>query len=62
MIDEKTYNTSHPDYDATLVHNFPGKIFNADKPLRHNNAVFASLRPFAKGDRHIAGRRMGSDP
>ena len=44
----KTYNTSHPDYDATLVRNFPGKIFNADKPC--NNAVFASLRPFAKGD------------
>jgi predicted O-methyltransferase YrrM len=48
MIDEKTYNTSHPDYDATLVRNFPGKIFNADKPC--NNAVYAGLRPFAKGD------------
>ena len=48
MLDEKTYNTSHPDYDATLVRNFPGKIFNADKPC--NNAVYAGLRPFAKGD------------
>ena len=48
MLGEKTYNTSHPDYDATLVRNFPGKIFNADKPC--NNAVYASLRPFAKGD------------
>ena len=48
MIDEKTYNTSHPDYDATLVRNFPGKIFNTDKPC--NNAVYAGLRPFAKGD------------
>jgi predicted O-methyltransferase YrrM len=48
MIDKKTYNTSHPDYDATLVRNFPGKIFNADKPC--NNAVYAGLRPFAKGD------------
>jgi predicted O-methyltransferase YrrM len=48
MIDEKTYNTSHPDYDATLVRNFPGKIFNADKPC--NNAVYAGLRLFAKGD------------
>jgi predicted O-methyltransferase YrrM len=51
MIDEKTYNTSHPDYDATLVRNFPGKIFNADKPC--DNAVYAGLRPFAKGD-HVA--------
>jgi predicted O-methyltransferase YrrM len=48
MIDEKTYNTSHPDYDATLVRNFPGKIFNADKPC--NNAVYTGLRSFAKGD------------
>ena len=48
MIDAKTYNTSHPDYDANLVRNFPGKIFNADKPC--NNIVYASLKQLAKGD------------
>jgi len=32
MIDSKTYNTEHPAYDARLVRNFPGRIFNADKP------------------------------
>jgi predicted O-methyltransferase YrrM len=30
LFDYKTYNTSHPDYDATVVRNFPGKIFNLD--------------------------------
>jgi hypothetical protein len=48
MIDAKTYNTSHPDYDSTLVRNFPSKIFNADKPC--GNRVYASLRQFARGD------------
>jgi predicted O-methyltransferase YrrM len=48
MIDAKTYNTSHPDYDAALVRNFPGKIFNADKPC--NNVVYRELRKLAKGD------------
>lgn len=45
MIDARTYNTSHPDYDAQLVRNFPGKIFNADKPCA--NAVYASLKSLA---------------
>ena len=48
MIDAKTYNTSHPDYDARLVRNFPGRIFNADKPC--NNVVYASLQRLAKSD------------
>jgi predicted O-methyltransferase YrrM len=48
MIDAKTYNTSHPDYDSALVRNFPGKIFKADKPC--DNAVYANLRQFARGD------------
>jgi predicted O-methyltransferase YrrM len=48
MIDAKTYNTSHPDYDSTLVRNFPGKIFNADKPCA--NAIYANLKQFATGD------------
>ena len=42
LIDEKTYNTSHPDYDATLVRNFPGQIFNSDKPCR--NQAYLELR------------------
>jgi predicted O-methyltransferase YrrM len=49
MIDAKTYNTSHPDYDANLVRNYPGKIFNANKPC--TNAVFAHLRRIGNGDK-----------
>jgi hypothetical protein len=50
MIDEKTYNTSHPDYDATLVRNFPGQIFNADKPC--SNQVYQELRKLSgRGDK-----------
>jgi predicted O-methyltransferase YrrM len=48
MIDTKTYNTSHPDYDASRVRNFPGKIFGADKPC--NNVAYASLKKLANGD------------
>jgi predicted O-methyltransferase YrrM len=48
MIDAKTYNTSHPDYDANLVRNFPGKILNADKSC--NNIVYANIKQLAKGD------------
>jgi predicted O-methyltransferase YrrM len=46
MIASKTYNTSHPDYDANLVRNYPGKIFNADKPC--SNVVYAALKKFAQ--------------
>jgi predicted O-methyltransferase YrrM len=49
LLAEKTYNTSHPDYDATLVRNDPGRIFNADVPCR--NRVFAELKTRAIGDR-----------
>lgn len=48
MIDAKTYNTSHPDYDAARVRNFPGKILNFDKPCR--NPVYVGLKQLAKGD------------
>jgi predicted O-methyltransferase YrrM len=48
MVDAKTYNTSHPDYNASVVQNFPGKIFNFEKPC-HNN-VYAKLRGLAKDD------------
>ena len=48
MIASKTYNTSHPNYDANLVRNLPGTIFNADKPC--NNTVYAELRKLGQGD------------
>jgi len=48
MIDSKTYNTSHPDYNSTLVRNFPGKILNADK--RSDNIIYAELKRLAEGD------------
>ncbi len=32
MRAERTYNTSHPDYDRYLVRNFPGRIFNHNLP------------------------------
>jgi predicted O-methyltransferase YrrM/SAM-dependent methyltransferase len=48
MLDEKTYNTAHPDYDHKLVRNFPGKIFNRDQPS--DNPAFAALRRIAGGD------------
>lgn len=38
----KTFNTSHPDYDATEARNFPGKIFNIDKNLE--NPTYNELR------------------
>lgn len=48
MLDAKTYNTSHPDYDATLVRNFPGRVFNSDRAS--NNVVYTNLRTLAKGN------------
>jgi predicted O-methyltransferase YrrM len=46
LLGDKTYNTSHPDYDANLVRNFPGKIFNAEKSC--DNIVYANLKKMAK--------------
>lgn len=48
MLDVKTYNTAHPDYDANPVRNFPGKIFNADKSC--NNIVYSRIKQLAKVD------------
>src|SRR5580658_3164745 len=48
LLDERTYNTSHPDYDAGVVRNFPGHIFNRDKPC--GNAALGALLPLARGD------------
>lgn len=38
---ERTYNTSHPEYDASLVRNYPGRIFNHDIPC--DNVAFRVL-------------------
>jgi predicted O-methyltransferase YrrM len=46
MIDAKTYNTSHPNYNANLVRNFPGKIFNAEKAS--SNVAYTEVRRLAK--------------
>ena len=48
MIDARTYNTSHPDYDANVVRNFPGKILNRDRPCA--NRAFVELVKRARGD------------
>jgi predicted O-methyltransferase YrrM len=47
LVAEKTYNTSHLDYDVTVVRNFPGKIFNAE--LSRQNPVYDELKKLAKG-------------
>jgi len=46
---ERTYNTSHPDYDASLVRNFPGRIFNRKTPC--DNVAFRALASLAQGAR-----------
>jgi predicted O-methyltransferase YrrM len=48
LIAEKTYNTSHPDYDATQARNFPGRIFNHRAAC--DNAVFWHIRALARDD------------
>jgi predicted O-methyltransferase YrrM len=48
LIAERTFNTNHPDYDAHVVRNFPGHVFNHDQPCE--NAAFGAL-----------GRLMGGD-
>jgi len=47
QIAERTYNSSHPAYDARVVRNFPGRIFNRERPC--NNTAFAALADFAQG-------------
>lgn len=48
MFARKTYNTNHPDYNAELARNFPGKIFNMNNDL--GNPVYAELKKMIKGD------------
>ena len=48
LIDEKTYNTSHPDYDANAVRNFPCTILGHDRPCK--NRLYKELLNLAEGD------------
>lgn len=48
LLAERTYNTSHPNYDARVVRNFPGHIFNHERPCE--NAAFQALSRPAQGD------------
>ncbi len=49
LLDEKTYNTAHPDYEPELVRNFPDRILNDDGAL--SNPLLAELRRMAKRDK-----------
>jgi len=44
LLAEKTYNTSHPEYDANEVRNFPGRVFNGN--VASKNRVYQALKPF----------------
>lgn len=46
MLDEKTYNTSHPNYNSNLVRNFPGRIFNRESSSK--NKVYQALSSMTK--------------
>lgn len=46
MFARKTYNTNHPDYNAELARNFPGKIFNMES--EPNNVVYNELKKLIK--------------
>jgi predicted O-methyltransferase YrrM len=48
LLAERTYNTSHPDYDSRAVRNFPGHIFNGDVPC--GNIAFSALARLAQGE------------
>jgi predicted O-methyltransferase YrrM len=45
LVAEKTYNTSHPDYDAAIVRNFPGMIFNDTETCPNN--IYTELKKLA---------------
>jgi predicted O-methyltransferase YrrM len=49
LLDEKTYNTAHPDYEPELVRSFPDRILNDDGAL--SNPLLAELRRMAKRDK-----------
>lgn len=43
----RTYNTSHPGYDPAVVRNFPGCLFNGDKPSA--NPALRAMRDLVQG-------------
>jgi predicted O-methyltransferase YrrM len=49
LLDEKTYNTAHPDYEPELVRNFPDRILG-DNGSRIN-PLLVELRTMAKRDK-----------
>jgi predicted O-methyltransferase YrrM len=49
LIDEKTYNVAHLDYESELVRNFPDRIFNDDRSSA--NPLLAEIRKMAKRDK-----------
>ncbi|MCR9191789.1 MAG: class I SAM-dependent methyltransferase [Gammaproteobacteria bacterium] len=48
LFSEKTLNVAHPDYNADLVRNFPGKLFNMDTGI--NNVVYDELKKMILGN------------
>jgi predicted O-methyltransferase YrrM len=48
MIADLTFNTSHPDYDASLVRNYPGKLLNRNAVT--TNFAFSELLKQAQGE------------
>jgi predicted O-methyltransferase YrrM len=49
LLDEKTYNTAHPDYEPELVRNFPDRILNDNGSLM--NPLLVEVRKMAKRDK-----------
>ncbi|TAK75542.1 MAG: hypothetical protein EPO11_05395, partial [Gammaproteobacteria bacterium] len=49
MFAPKTFNTSHPDYNAHEARNFPDTIINAD--VNVNNLVYQALKKLREGDK-----------
>src|SRR5262249_52380824 len=49
LFAEKTYNSTHPDYDPQLARFFPNHIHNIDRTSA--NPLFLEIKKLAKGDR-----------
>lgn len=47
LVADRTYNTAHPAYDANLVRNHPGRIFNHTSTSA--NPIFRHIRGLARG-------------
>jgi predicted O-methyltransferase YrrM len=50
---ERTYNTYHPDYDSSLVRNFPGRVYNRHSPC--TNVSFHAITRLG-GGRNVPDR------